>query len=539
MTLLPDGKVLIAGGWGTDGPLATAEIYDPPPAGPWRPAPSGRARSGATATAPRGRSGADRRRHWTGHDNGDALATAEFYDPTTGTFRADRPAGHRPFRCHVRPPARRTGPGGRGMTTPMAIPGRSSCTTRRSGRFERGRQAGARLQLLQLELADRDAPARWQRPDRRARYSPRPSATTPPCLRNRRCPPHPHVAPVRFEAVEGPGALRTGHTATRLADGRVLIAGGTDAGTGPALASAGGLDPATGRSSPPARWSSRGPGTSLPCSGMVGCSSSAGSAMPTSPRHGRRPSVRPRQGHVQSRGPHDRREGPHPRPARLRDRRWPGSCHPGGRPCPHLRLGPHQHGGRVIDGDVRRRHWTIHHQGCVGGKRRDPERHAPARWPRAHPHRDPFEPTVQATVYDPVADTWVPLGRRIAGQEFSTTGLPDGRVLVAGGVSYHSVRRDHGCGADSDPGSGTFSATGDMLAARAGHAGTLLPDGSVLITGGYYYSDQEGTQQLAPFHRSCGIPDRAPSARQARWRRPAQATLPRPWVTAVCCSSVA
>ena len=109
-----------------------------------------------------------------------------------------------------------------------------------------------------------------------------------------------------------------------------------------------------------------------------------------------------------------------------------------------------------------------------------------------------FDPTVHATVYDPVADTWDPAGETIAGQEFSTTGLPDGRVLVAGGVSYHSDDGTMAAARIWDPVSGTFLATGDMASARAGHAGTLLPDGSVLVTGGYYYSDQEGTPQVGP-----------------------------------------
>ncbi len=42
-TLLPNGKVLVAGGFGSSGPLASAELYDPA-TGPWSP-------TGSLATA--------------------------------------------------------------------------------------------------------------------------------------------------------------------------------------------------------------------------------------------------------------------------------------------------------------------------------------------------------------------------------------------------------------------------------------------------------------------------------------------------------
>ena len=64
----------------------------------------------------------------------------------------------------------------------------------------------------------------------------------------------------------------------------------------------------------------------------------------------------------------------------------------------------------------------------------------------------------------------------------TATLLPNGKVLVAGGF-------EGGVGALSsaelyDPASGTWSATGSLTTARAYHTATLLPNGKVLVVGG-------------------------------------------------------
>jgi hypothetical protein len=64
----------------------------------------------------------------------------------------------------------------------------------------------------------------------------------------------------------------------------------------------------------------------------------------------------------------------------------------------------------------------------------------------------------------------------------TSTLLPDGTVLMAGGWPNPGQSR---AWADLyDPQAGTFSATGDMATGRCLHTATLLKDGSVLITGG-------------------------------------------------------
>ena len=63
----------------------------------------------------------------------------------------------------------------------------------------------------------------------------------------------------------------------------------------------------------------------------------------------------------------------------------------------------------------------------------------------------------------------------------TATLLPNGKVLVAGG--YDSV----GSLASAelyDPASGTWTATGSLATARASHTATLLPNGKVLVAGG-------------------------------------------------------
>ncbi len=65
----------------------------------------------------------------------------------------------------------------------------------------------------------------------------------------------------------------------------------------------------------------------------------------------------------------------------------------------------------------------------------------------------------------------------------TTTVLPDGRVLLTGGMTGDE---NTAAGAELyDPASGTFTRTGPMRTPRHSHSSTLLSDGSVLIAGGY------------------------------------------------------
>jgi len=94
---------------------------------------------------------------------------------------------------------------------------------------------------------------------------------------------------------------------------------------------------------------------------------------------------------------------------------------------------------------------------------------------------------------------FVPTGSMAVGREYHTaTLLPNGKVLIAGGW-VHSALDDTADVASAelyDPGTGTFTATGSLNAARQGHTATLLANGRVLITGGFHYQEWLASAEL-------------------------------------------
>lgn len=99
--------------------------------------------------------------------------------------------------------------------------------------------------------------------------------------------------------------------------------------------------------------------------------------------------------------------------------------------------------------------------------------------------RDPrlYEASPAAEVYDPVAGTWSGTADPPTGRTGHTaTLLPNGKVLVVGGWTPQSGSL---AGADLyDPATGMWSATGAMVSVRIGHTATLLASGRVLVAGG-------------------------------------------------------
>jgi uncharacterized delta-60 repeat protein len=90
-----------------------------------------------------------------------------------------------------------------------------------------------------------------------------------------------------------------------------------------------------------------------------------------------------------------------------------------------------------------------------------------------------------AELYDPASGTWTAVGGLTTGGRYihTATLLLDGKVLVAGGHHLHPTG-DLGSAELYDPASGTWTATGSLATARSGHTATLLPDGKVLVAGG-------------------------------------------------------
>ena len=91
-----------------------------------------------------------------------------------------------------------------------------------------------------------------------------------------------------------------------------------------------------------------------------------------------------------------------------------------------------------------------------------------------------------AEMYDPRSGKFATAGSMRDGrQQHTATVLPDGRVFIAGGVWQDGIDA-HVLSATEmyDPSAGTFTRLGSMGTPRSEHTATLLPDGRVLIVGG-------------------------------------------------------
>jgi hypothetical protein len=98
-----------------------------------------------------------------------------------------------------------------------------------------------------------------------------------------------------------------------------------------------------------------------------------------------------------------------------------------------------------------------------------------------------------AELYDPSSGQWTATGSMTEGRSNDQTGtlLLDGRVLVAGGRLMANADQRTRSAELYDPSTGQWIATATMVVARVGPTATLLSDGTVLVTGGDFSGGPE------------------------------------------------
>jgi Galactose oxidase, central domain/Kelch motif len=129
--------------------------------------------------------------------------------------------------------------------------------------------------------------------------------------------------------------------------------------------------------------------------------------------------------------------------------------------------------------------------------------------------------TPTAELYDPATNRWTPTGSMSVDRyDFTATLLRDGRVLVVGGYPLSSVGRSTELSELYDPATGRWTSTGSLRTPRRNHTATLLPNGTVLVAGGF---NSDG------WLRSAELYDPA----SGRWKRVAPMTTAREGASAV------
>ncbi len=107
------------------------------------------------------------------------------------------------------------------------------------------------------------------------------------------------------------------------------------------------------------------------------------------------------------------------------------------------------------------------------------------------------EGSASAEVFDPASQTWAETSPMLQPRRYHTaTLLLDGRVLVVGGQRPDDVGKATTAVEIFDPASGTWSSAASMGTPRLGHTATRLPDGRVLVAGGSRFRDIHALGEL-------------------------------------------
>ncbi|MBP1464492.1 choice-of-anchor C family protein [Candidatus Chloroploca sp. M-50] len=254
------------------------------------------------------------------------------------------------------------------------------------------------------------------------------STTVPPTPTTTSVPPTPTTTPmptVEPGTWQATGSMQTGrawHTATRLADGRVLVAGGSSGAWGTGLQSAEIYDPATGTWTPTGNMSQARfahTATLLP-NGKVLVAGGEGA------------------GWLSSAEIYDPATG-----------RWSGTG--------NLQRGRSMHTATLLpNGKV------LVAGGYGGGD------------------------LASAELYDPVTAQWSTTGSmKTARMRYPAVLLPNGKVLVASGSQFSGGTYPTTTGAEIyDPATGQWSDTGSLNISRHHHQAVVLPNSNVLVAGG-------------------------------------------------------
>ena len=129
--------------------------------------------------------------------------------------------------------------------------------------------------------------------------------------------------------------------------------------------------------------------------------------------------------------------------------------------------------------------------------------------------------SASAELYDPVTGNFTPTGSmEVARALHQATLLPDGRVLVSGGFGT-DPSSPGAPGPEQaevyDPATGTFAAAGDLQIGRSLHSAILLTDGRVLVVGGVaQLGDRAAVPQTELYDRATNTWNPGPTL-QAAW----------------------
>ena len=133
-----------------------------------------------------------------------------------------------------------------------------------------------------------------------------------------------------------------------------------------------------------------------------------------------------------------------------------------------------------------------------------------------------FQPLVLASaeIYNPATGIWSLTGSLETSRSGHTAVLlADGKVLVAGGTNYSDYNLYWLSSAELyDPATGTWSTTGSLEIERSAHTLTLLVDGKILATGGAHWTTYQDSIAITEvYDPKTGIWSLADPLETARW----------------------